>query len=206
MKEEGQSLVEILIAVSIAAIVIGAAAYGISFILSATSVNQQRQAATALVGDLMNKARTVADANWLDIYNLADKGATSTYHVVASGTTLMVATSTQSITIDGINYTVSFSVENVSRDASDNIVTSGGTNDPSTQKITATVEWPAGGGTPKFQVFDYLTRWKNRVFNQNDWSGGSGQEGPLTEPNNRFASSTSNIDTTSTLGVIKLRL
>jgi prepilin-type N-terminal cleavage/methylation domain-containing protein len=207
MKDErGQTLLEILIAISIAAIVIGAAAYGISFILTSTTVNQQRQSAVALAEDLVNKVRSVADANWLDIYNLDGKGATSTYHVVASGTAFIVATGTQLVTVDGVDYTISFSVENVKRDALDNIVTEGGNDDPSTQKIIAAAQWTVGTTTPKFQVVDYLIRWQNRVFNQTDWSGGSGQEGPLTDPNNKFASSTSNIDFVSTPGVIKLNL
>jgi len=203
---KGQSLIEVLIAISIAAIVIGASVYGISFMLSSMTSNEQRQTATALAEDLINKVHSIADANWLDIYNLPYKGATSTYHVVASSSLLAVATGTESITINSVNYTLYFSVENVNRDVSDNIVTSGGTNDPSTQKITATVEWLTGGNTARFQVSDYLTRWKNKIFVQNDWSGGAGAEGPFTEPNNKFASSSLNIDTTSTPGVIKLRL
>lgn len=411
----GQSLVEILVAVGVAGIIIGAAVYTISFILSSGSSNQQRQIATSLANGLMDKARAVADADWLDIYNVSTKGISSNYYAVASGTKLIVvegkegvpsdeivkglvghwkfdeasgttafdssgnsnqgvltngptratstckvsyclgfdgsndhvnsgsssslsftnpitisawvyptATKSQNsivtkgdgdftynyyfllqgqnklrfnqtgginvvstnaipgnnqwthvvVTYDGSNavfyingqfdstgsgavgstnpyplyigwdgydgvpgqnnfigyiddvriynralstdeikrlydsqiFTRYFAVENVSRDAADDIVTSGGNNDPSTQKITATVEWSAGGGTPKFQIFDYVTRWRNRVLDQSDWSGGSGQEGPLTEPNNKFASSTNNVDATSTPGSIKLRL
>jgi len=203
---DGQSLIEILIAISIAAIVIGASVYGISFMFSSMTFNEQRQTATSLAEDLMNKVQSIADANWLDIYNLPHKGATSTYYVVASGSLLAVTGGIESITINNVNYNLYFSIENVNRDASDNIVTSGGINDPSTQKVTVTVEWSASGSNvSRFQISDYLTRWKNRVIIQNDWSGGAGAEGPFTEPNNKFASSSPNIDTTSTPGIIKLR-
>jgi prepilin-type N-terminal cleavage/methylation domain-containing protein len=89
-------------------------------------------------------------------------------------------------------FTRYFNIENVSRDSNGDIVTSGGNNDPSTQKITVYIEWPTtSGDTGQVSVVDYVTRWANRVFNQSDWSGGSGQTGVITEPNNRFDNATS---------------
>jgi type II secretory pathway pseudopilin PulG len=66
--------------------------------------------------------------------------------------------------------------------------TTGVADDPSTQKITVTAGWDSGAKTIS-KVFD-LTRYRNKLFTQTDWSGGSGQTGPITEPNNKFASST----------------
>lgn len=89
-------------------------------------------------------------------------------------------------------FTRYFNIENVSRDSNGNIVSSGGNDDPSTQKIISYVEWPASSGvTGRIDIVDYVTRWANQVFNQSDWSGGSGQSGVITEPNNRFDNATS---------------
>lgn len=107
-------------------------------------------------------------------------------------------------------FTRFFSIENTCRsaNASSSIETtpcSGGYfSDPSTQKITAVVRWTnAQGGLGEVKLVEFLTRWKNEVFYQRDWSGGSGQEGPIFTPNNRFASSTNiNIDSQ---GLIKIQ-
>ncbi|MBI4034140.1 MAG: LamG domain-containing protein [Candidatus Brennerbacteria bacterium] len=89
-------------------------------------------------------------------------------------------------------FTRYFQVENVNRDSGGSIVSSGGNEDPSTQKVTAYVEWPgASGAVGQVKVVDYVTRWANRIFNQSDWSGGSGQTGVITSPNNRYDNATS---------------
>ena len=81
---------------------------------------------------------------------------------------------------------------NVNRDTNGNIVSSGGNEDPSTQKITVTVQWPGTGtNVGQIQLTDYLTRWQNQVFQQTDWLGGSGQTGPITTPNSQYDSATS---------------
>lgn len=102
-----------------------------------------------------------------------------------------------------------FSVEDVCRtnDASSTIsgvtpCAPGSLADPSTEKITATVTWPTSGNIGSIQTFDYLTRWQNDVFNQNDWSGGSGADGPYTNPGSTFSTS-SNVDT-NTRGEIRI--
>jgi len=102
-----------------------------------------------------------------------------------------------------------FSVEDVCRtnDASSTIsgvapCGSGSFQDPSTEKITVTVEWISNGSTASTQTSDYITRWKNDVFEQTDWSGASGSDGPYTEPESVFSTS-SNVDT-NTQGTIRI--
>lgn len=96
-----------------------------------------------------------------------------------------------------------FVVENVCRtnDASSTIsgaspCESGSLEDPSTQRITSIVEWIASSGLTDLTLVDYITRWKNAIFQQTDWSGGSGDDGVYTEPGSSYSSST-NIDTGS---------
>ena len=95
-----------------------------------------------------------------------------------------------------------FYIENVCRsnDASSTItgVSScggGSTDDPLTQKATAVSEWVSNGKTAQFSLAAYLTRWKNFLLRQTDWSGGAGVSGPITVPDNSYDSGT-NVTTT----------
>jgi hypothetical protein len=99
-------------------------------------------------------------------------------------------------------YTRYFYVNDVGRDANGNIQSSGGTNDPSTKKVTVVYGW-AGGSTSSFST--YLTRFKDNVFDQTDWSGGPGQNGPATTTNNMFSTSTQ-MDYSTTTGSIMIKL
>ena len=78
----------------------------------------------------------------------------------------------------------------------------GEVDDPSTQRITGVVEWSGKDKTANFSLIRYLTRWRNEVFHQTDWSGGSGQEGPVEKSSDQYASST-DIDFSSS-GEIKI--
>lgn len=111
------------------------------------------------------------------------------------------ATEVKSIYDAGI-YTRYFYLDSVGRDGSGNILSSGGTNDPSTKKATVVYGW-AGGSTSSFST--YLTRFQNEVFDQTDWSGGSGQDGPVTTANNMFSTSTLMFYATTT-GSIMIQL
>ena len=71
---------------------------------------------------------------------------------------------------------------------------SGEVEDPSTVKITVLVTWESDDA--EFIVEDYITRWRNRTFPQTDWSGGSGSDGPFTNPTNTYSTST-NISTST---------
>lgn len=85
-------------------------------------------------------------------------------------------------------FSRSFYIENVERNAGA-IVSSGGVNDPSTQKITAVTEWQAAASTSTITLSDFVVRWRNEIFNQTDWSGQTGAAGPIIEPTGSFASS-----------------
>ncbi len=98
-------------------------------------------------------------------------------------------------------YTRYFYLDTVGRDAGDALLSSGGTNDPSTEKATVVYGWP-NGPTSTFSM--YLTRFRNNVFDQTDWSGGPGQEGPATTTNSKFSTSTQ-IHYSSTTGSIMIQ-
>lgn len=113
-------------------------------------------------------------------------------------------------------YARSFTIDNVSRDScgvgsittdatstcSSGPAVAGVADDPSTQKITVGVNWSGGGSRgSSISKVQYLTRAVGSIFKQTDWSGGSGQSGPITAPNSQYASSTS-IDYSSSTGSI----
>jgi len=54
------------------------------------------------------------------------------------------------------NFTRKIVFENVQRDGADNIVETGGINDPETKKATVTVSWK----DKKVEVITYFTNWK----------------------------------------------
>jgi type II secretory pathway pseudopilin PulG len=85
-KREGQSLLEVLVGLTIGAILIGGASLGVSFILKSTSSNDDLQVASGLVRQTLDEIRSYASANWQNIYAL-NKGTDSAYFVNASGTT-----------------------------------------------------------------------------------------------------------------------
>jgi len=103
---------------------------------------------------------------------------------------------------NGVEFSRSFYLADVGRDGSGKIVLSGGTNDPSTKKVIVNYLW---GTVPTSTMSEYLTRSKDRVYTQTDWSGGSGQTSATTSINSRFASSTSNVDYASTTGSITIQ-
>lgn len=390
-KQNGQSLIEVVVALAVASVLIGAALVGITFMLRSGALNQKSQTATALSRSLLQNVRSAADANWLHLYNLP-KGSSYSYLVVASGTTLaavpgtegvfadapenglraywkldesvggivhdfagggfrgtvfgatpasscraggclsfdgagdyisfgddarlnlssaltisswilpnavptspdtgiinkgglryaltyhadgrarfyigdstnavgapvspgawhhilgsfdgaspvrlmslfvdgaLVATSTSAFSVTGASgdfllgrygssyfngllddarvydraltplevqglyqsgaYTRHFYMENVERDLQGDIVSSGGTRDPGTEKVTAVLTWiPQGSSVATLQVSDYLTRWRNEIFHQSDWSGGVLPLTPVPEPGAGFGDS-----------------
>lgn len=99
-------------------------------------------------------------------------------------------------------FTRYFYVENTCRtnDASSSIsgvasCAGGSADDPSTQKVSVISQWATLTGTNSLSLADYVTRWRNTIFQQNDWSGGASATGTYTSPTNLFSSS-SNINST----------
>ena len=199
-KISGQSLVEILIGIAIGAILIGGAAATIALTLRSNVQNKNIQIATSLAQEILDKTAVFSEANWRNIYDLS-KSPTQ-YYLTASGAAFSVMTGSEAVVVDAINFARYFVVENVSRDSGGSIVTSGGTDDPSTQKIIAYATWTEVGETAEVKLQKYITRSRNLVYRQTDWAAGSGQAGPITTVNNRFDTANAELDYTTTPGSI----
>ncbi len=200
-RNEGQSLLEILIALVVGSIfVIGATSVIIPSLRSNTQAGRI-QVSSALGKELLENAKVFSEADWHNIYNL-NKGSANHYYLTTSTSPFSAVVGDESLIVSTTTYTRYFYVENVGRDASGNILSSGGTDDPSTQKITVVYSW-AGGPANSFII--YLTRYVNKVLDQTDWSGGPGQNSSVTSTNNMFATS-SQIDYSTTTGSIYIKL
>ncbi|MFA5083946.1 MAG: prepilin-type N-terminal cleavage/methylation domain-containing protein [Candidatus Paceibacterota bacterium] len=197
---KGQALIEILIGLSVGAILIGGATAAVVAILRSNLQSKNFQIASSLSRELTDDVKTVVEADWHSIYNLS-KGSETQYYVAASGTILLILPGTTTTLAGGVTFTKFFSLENASRLAGGISTDPAATDDPSTQKITSHVQWSGAGQTPEVALVVYLTRWRNIISRQTDWSGGNGQAGPIIEFNNRFASSTG-VDYSSSTGSI----
>ena len=184
---------EVLIGVTIGSLIVIAAITVITSVLRGSAEVNRTQAGAALGKQLADQVHVWAEADWHSIANLATSSAHH-YYLLADSSPFTVAAGDETIVLATTTYTRYFYVDDVSRDAGGAIVGSGGSNDPSTKKISVVYSWPRGANIIPF----YVTRSKSVLFRQTDWSGGAGQGGPATTTNNRFASSTNITFTTST--------
>lgn len=150
--KKGQSLVEILLAMGLAAILLPALLTGLVTTREGRAQQNQRLGASAYLKEAQEAVRSVREKGWDNVV------PTGTYHPVFSGSSWSLAAGTDS---PG-GYTRSLVISDVFRDASGNIVASGGSPDPSTRQITTTVSW----GTPfasNISSVSYLTRYLDNL-------------------------------------------
>lgn len=192
INNKGQALIEILIGMFVAGILISAATAAVVVTLRSNLESKNYQVASSLGQELMDDAKTVAEADWHNIYNPPgnNKGLNTQYYVAASGTALFIFPGFATTTIGNVVFSKFFSIENAKRFIGDISTNPLAVDDPSTQKITSHIQWPSGGRTSEVASTVYLTRWRNIVSRQTDWIGGFGQEGPMNEFNQRFSTST----------------
>ena len=202
--KKGQTMLEILIAVTLGGILLGGAVTLIVGFMNSNKRSQEAQSAISLSNDLIEKARSVATENWSSFISL-NKGASNHYNV-SSTPPFPILSGDASSTVKGINFKQYFYIENVYRNTVGNIVastTAGSVLDPSTIFVVVRITWnntPQGG----INLSEFLTRTRNEAFQQSDWSGGPGQEFfPSEGVNHKYFSST-NISATSTQGSLRV--
>lgn len=194
-----------MIAVAIGAILIGASMGAIIMIIRQNFDTKAVQISYSSASKLIEDVKSLAEADWHNIDGLL-KGEANRYYI--SSSTRQIVLGAESFSVEGRQLSRYFFIEDIRRDSGGAIVESGGETDPSTLKITAVTDFERGRGAREVQ---YLTRHKNLVFYQTDWSGGFDQEIFATTSagtiiNGKFATSSSNIDFSSTPGSIRLIL
>ncbi len=144
----GQSLVEILVALGISALIIPAIYLGLLASRQGQVQLNQRQNALTLLNESLEAVRVVREKKWTTF------AVDGTYYPAtqAGGWVLMAGTQTIG------DFTRSLTISDVSRDSTGKIVSSGGQIDPSTKKVTHTVSWsvPYSGNV---SVTTYMTRY-----------------------------------------------
>ena len=194
----GQSLLEALLSITLGVLLIGSSVGLIGLSLKSFNSVKQRLQVNSLMRQTAEVIQSLINDNWHSIYDLTKA---TNYKISASGNTWSISSGQETSTINSIPYKRYFQIYNVTRDGSGNIFTSG-TNDPSTQRITIFLEYGNNYVSSSSLPF-YLTRsYNNQVFQQTDWSGGSGQTGPISNPGNEFDTADSNINYASTTGSI----
>ena len=199
----GQSLIEVLVAISIGIILIVGAVTAISPSLRIGSDIRNAQVVGALAKELADNVRVIADRDWHIIDGLATTSA-NRYYVVASTSPFTVATGTESILVSTSTYARYFYVDDVKRNTSGKIDESGMIRDPSTKRITIVYAWPPLSASST--IVAYVTRHENRIVWQTDWSRGPNQDGPYYATTSAPGfSSSSNIDYTTSTGSIVIQ-
>jgi hypothetical protein len=196
---KGQSLMDILVGTAIGVILIFAAVEAIAPALKSGTQAANTQTASWLATGLLDNVKAWSDGNWHNTLSVAT-GTTHQYFLITSSSPYTATTGIESIVVSTTTYFRYFYATDVYRDNSTgNIVTSGGSYDPSTKQITVVYGWQ---GSPSSTVSEYLTRNQQNVYNQTDWTGGASTTGGVVSSVNfQFASST-NVNFTSSPGSI----
>ncbi len=202
----GQSLMELIIAVGLGVSIILGGIGAVSLYLRVSSQDIPYQKANFLVREIIDEISVTAGGNWEKIAN-----ATSSSYLSASSSGFIVQTGQENKTLDNTNYSRYFYASSVCRDASDNIVdcsAPGSINDPSTKKITTIVEWVYRGSSTNVSLEKYITKTSNEVLFQNNWVGGktcaTSSDPIVSGYTTSFCSSTPSLDFDSNPGIIKI--
>lgn len=183
----GSLLLELLIVISILAIILSIGAQSISLSLRSGKVSGERDVATSLASEALESIRGATEEKWQNLYNLTK--ASQNYYATTSSNKWVISSGTETIPVNLASYTRYFTVNNVSRDPATRLIETAynaAHDDPSTQQVTVTVSWV--GGLP-VTVNEYFFRWKNKVCNQTSWSS-SGSSGVKTCPDTTYGSAT----------------
>ena len=184
--KRAQSLVELLVAISVGTILIGGSVTLMGVSLKSYAGIRKHLQANVLIRQAIEVIQSLARYDWHSIYDLAEG---SDYQISLSGNTWLIDNEQEEGIINDIHYKRYFQVYDVDRDGSGDIADTGN-DDPSTQKITVFLKY-GDNYVSSSSVSFYLTRSEdNKVFHQADWSRGSGTGGPTPNPNDKYASST----------------
>jgi len=207
-KRSGQSLIELLLAIVIGAIMITAGVAVIIPILESGRTVTEAQVAASLGKELLENARVFSESDWNAFFELTP-GADQPYHLSTSTSPFAPVSGVEYIVIATTTYSRYFYRENILRDSGGSVSTFTSQDcfttancDPSTAKVAVVASSSRG---VLRTITQYFTRFKNNAYIQTDWAGGPNQAGPLSIADSRFATS-SFIDYTSSTGAIYLIL
>jgi len=156
IKQNGQSLVEIVLVMALSAIILPALLTGFVSSRQGKVQQSQRTQATYLLDQTIDSLRSVRERNWESF------AVDGTYHTATLSGTWVLASGPA--TVNG--FTQQIIISDVGRDLTGTIATSGGTLDPSSKKINVSITW----SQPYISTVSaslYMTRYlSNNAFTQ----------------------------------------
>lgn len=144
-------MVEILVGVGILTTVILAMSLYFQLSLKVSHRSAHVAQASYLLEEDLEVAKFFRDEGWA---NISAPTTGTTYYLLWNGTTFATST-TNNVYVDGM-FERTMRFDDVYRNANDDIVSSGGTLDPSTREVTATVSWWDEGATTTKSIATYL--------------------------------------------------
>jgi|GEM_PF-6742341 len=198
-RQNGQSLIEIMLGVGIFAVFLIGIVSAIVPALHTRTAASDIEVASSAGGELLNNVLIASEANWPGTLERAT-GTAHTYFMNASTSPFSVATGTETLAIGTSTITRYFFITDAYRDTSGNLTSSPLNYDPAT-KLVNVVYKTLGGATGTLAT--YITRNNDSVYSQGDWSGGAGDAGPITAPKNDFFTASTSVNWAG-LGVLTL--
>ncbi len=177
--KKGQILVETIIGIGVIAFVLAGIIPLFLIGIRGGAESWRTDSARLLAQEAMAATAALSRENWNILYRplgTNNKGTSNPYHPVAGVNSWGLDAGSEQITINNITFNREIFVDNVSRTGTNgagdlekdyNLLR----DDPSTQQITVKVSWPGSAG---IELVNYLGRWQNSLWQQNDWSGGPG--------------------------------
>ncbi|MGH7241271.1 MAG: hypothetical protein ACREGB_03180, partial [Candidatus Saccharimonadales bacterium] len=154
--QAGATIVEVLVAIALTGIFMPVLATALVAAHAGRATSIQQLQAQSLLREATDAVRNVREKGWT---NVATDG---TYHPVISGSAWSLAGGAE--TINGFSRQIVISTPE--RSGTGTLVTTGGTNDPSTKHVVITVSWTKPTSS-SLSTDSYLTRWQtNTVWSQ----------------------------------------
>jgi hypothetical protein len=164
--QAGATLVEVLVATALAGIMLPTLAIALVTANHARPTASQQLIAAGDLHELTEAVRSVRESGWA---NVTTNG---TYHPIVSGNGWALSAGPETVS----GFTKQIVISGVERDSSGVIVSSGGTDDPSTKRVTATVSWSKPVSS-SISSEAYLSRWQNNAAwtqtTQSDFDAGT---------------------------------
>lgn len=197
----GQSLLEVIIALAVGTITILAAITALSLVLRIGSQDILLQTAAFLEQNTVDNLTVTVERDWQQIANTAE-GQNYRLATTSNQGLFNISAGADTVNVEGVDYMTFFRVSSTTRDISGKLAP--GANDSSTKKVDIFVTWIFRGETATSTVTRYITRTRNLVFRQTDWSGGASSTDPVfARPNNLFYEA-SDVDFSFKPGSIKI--
>lgn len=164
--QKGQTLVELLVAIAISAILLPALATALAASREGRAQEPERLRATALLREANEAVRVEREKGWTQF------AVNGTYHPVILVNTWNLDPGAETIS----GFTRQVVISSVQRNSSGQIVASGGTVDLSTKQVVATVSWTQPLATT-ITTTAYYSRYQNNALwtqtTQSDFDGGT---------------------------------